>query len=188
MYQTTHNDHIGKVHLDPIYWLEMEATAISPRSAPPGVRFPNPLLEVTFKLELENLTKHHPLTRKLCESTNTESSFPECSPNFSQVLEVNCDKLCCNISIMLQHDNQCPTWVYLRLLLQHFNNVAMYQTHHTHYSNSGNLLFHPLIVTLYGLVVNVSPQYMIHRVNVLLTLGLSVGFIYGGPTENTTDK
>ena len=64
----------------------------------------------------------------------------------------------------------------------------MYQTHHTHYSNSGNLLFHPLIVTLYGLVVNVSPQYMIHRVNVLLTLGLSVGFIYGGLTENTTDK
>ena len=61
----------------------------------------------------------------------------------------------------------------------------MYQTHHTHYSNSGNLLFHPLIVTLYGLVVNVSPQYMIHRVNVLLTLGLSVGFIYGEVRQKT---
>ena len=46
---TTHKDHSGKVHLDPIYWLEMEATATSPRSAPPRVRFPNPLYEVTFK-------------------------------------------------------------------------------------------------------------------------------------------
>ena len=106
----------------------------------------------------ENLSKHHPLTRKLCESTNTESSFPECSPNFSQVLEVNYDKSCCNISI-IQHFNVPHEYTWgcscnISIMLQCTRLIIhTTRTSHVAQTNSGNLLFHPIIVTLYGLVV-----------------------------------